>query len=114
MRTFAVKDRQTPSLVAEILWAIGIKIYEIRVYDDGIVEFCRRRTTSRVAACAIELIAVQWTWTTDTVSCHLHIFHGLREIVVPCFPNAEEFLTLLSGFNPDIIIDGYVYTGARC
>ena len=99
MRTFDIKDRQTPALFADILLVMGIKIYEghvyeIRVYDDGIVEFCHRRTTSRIAARAIRGSPSGRTAEFDTVSCHLHIWHGPRPIVVPCFDHAEEFLTI--------------------
>src|SRR4051812_1605278 len=80
-------------IAARMVW---VQIYEIRVHDDGNVEFRRRWTTRTVAARGIRAIAVKWTTDEDNDSyCHLHIRHGSRKIMVPCFPDAQEFLTQL-------------------
>mgnify|MGYP006898473974 CR=1 FL=1 len=115
MRTFNATDRQMPQLFTEILYAIGIQIADVRVLDDGIIEFHRRWITHRIAASDIDLVEIRWTTDEyDKDSCHLYIWHGSRNVVTPCFPHADEFLDQLTRLNPAMHIDGSLYTGERC
>ena len=115
MRTFNTTDRQMPQLFSEILLAIGIQIADVRLLDDGIVEFHRRWITQRIPARDIDLVEVRWSMDEDYKHhCHLYIWHGQRRVVTPCFPHADEFLAELTQLNPALRIDGYLYTGERC
>ena len=115
MPTFPISLHQASTLFAELLQTIGVQKFDICEPDDDIVVFRRRSTTCRIPASAIDEIDVRWTIDEfDKHHCHLHIWHGSRKVVVLCFPHADEFLAEMARRNPDMRIDGYLYTGERC
>jgi hypothetical protein len=98
--------------ISALLWLagwhhVGRQVREIRVADDGTVEFVRVRGRIRVAARDIR--AVEGAKHRDEdgdVFWELRVRHSGRRIRVWNFERAEEFVADLRALNPSVAVTG--------